>query len=51
MPRYIYESPDNGRTVYRRDMDNSSAERELCRTVDDNVHITIHEDGQVEIKL
>ena len=49
MPRYIYESPDNGRTIYRRDMDNPNAERELYRKEQPDILI-LDEDVIVKIK-
>ena len=49
MPKYIYESPDGGKTVYRRLIGVPHAERELCSTSEDRIDITITDDGVVHI--
>ena len=59
MSRYIYESPDNGKTIYRFDADNPNVDRELYRSPgglyhsppDFDIAITIEDDGTVNIKV
>lgn len=59
LSRWIYESPDKGKTVYRYDADDPSADRELYRSAsglyhcppDFDLKLTIDEDGIVTITL
>lgn len=52
---YIYESPDGGKTIYRRPVGNPTAKRELYRSKSGLYHasdgfdlsITIEDDGTV----
>ena len=56
---YIYESPDGGKTIYRRPIGQAGAPRELYRSesglyhvVDDfDLKITIDEDGIVTTEV
>lgn len=45
--KYIYESPDGGKTIYRRPANDPQAERELCR---ENDMLILDDDVVVEIK-
>jgi len=44
--KYIYESPDNGKTIYRRVFGSSYAPRELIKA---EPEVEVTDDGQVII--
>jgi len=52
---YIYESPDNGKTIYRRPINDQDAERELIQSPisyyegQKILEVIISDDGQVVI--